>query len=99
MDDFSNPIGYPDVMEADFRISIKDDRRTKKLKILLTRAPFGIRQFHVRMNGKSWLASGRPVSLTRVLTALRKSSQTRRRGRVRQSLVRAMDGVAPAFSP
>ena len=31
------------------------------------------RQFYVRMNGARWPASGHPVSLTRVLTGLRKS--------------------------
>jgi hypothetical protein len=60
-------------MKADLRISIKDYRRNKKLKMTLSRTPFGIRQFHVRMNGKDWPADGRPVSLTKVLTALRKT--------------------------
>jgi len=60
-------------MKADLRISIKDYRRNKSLKILLVRAPFSSsRQFMVRMNGQPWPQGGRPVSLTRVVTALRK---------------------------
>ncbi len=60
-------------MKADLRISIKDYRREKNLKILLRRATFTHRQFHVRMNGSPWPKDGRPVSLTRLLAALRKS--------------------------
>jgi len=61
-------------MKADLRISVKDYSRHKNLKIQLTRVPVtGSRQFWVRMNGLPWPKSGRPVSLTRVLTALRKS--------------------------
>lgn len=60
-------------MKADLRISIKDFRRQKNLKVLLVRTPFGPRQYFVRMNGARWPASGRPVSLTRVFTALRKA--------------------------
>lgn len=60
-------------MKADLRISIKDFHRNKNLKILLQRATFTHRQFFVRMNGAPWPTDGRPVSLTRVLTALRKS--------------------------
>jgi len=60
-------------MKADLRISIKDYRRGKNLKVLLLRVPYGQRQYFVQMNGEPWPASGRPVSLTRVLTALRKA--------------------------
>jgi hypothetical protein len=61
-------------MKADLRISIKDYRRSKNLKIQLTRVPFpATRQFWVRMNGKPWPKEDRPVSLTRLLTALRKT--------------------------
>ena len=61
-------------MKADLRISVKDYSRNKNLKIQLTRVPlFSSRQFWVRMNGVPWPKSGRPVSLTRVLTALRKA--------------------------
>lgn len=60
-------------MKADLRISIKDFHRGKTLKVLLARTPFGPRQFFVRMNGARWPATGQPVSLTRVLTALRKA--------------------------
>ena len=61
-------------MKSDLRISVKDYSRNKNLKIQLTRVPFaGSRQFWVRMNGVPWPKSGQPVSLTRVLTALRKS--------------------------
>jgi len=60
-------------MKADLRISIKDYRRGKNLKVLLLRVPFGPRQFFVRMNGERWPADGKPVSVTRVMTALRKA--------------------------
>jgi len=73
MGDFSNPACVPGVMKADLRISIKDFRRNKLLRIHLSRTPFGTRQFFVRMNGQRWPASGKPVSLTRVLVSVRKS--------------------------
>jgi hypothetical protein len=61
-------------MKADLRISVKDYSRGKNLKIQLTRVPFASsRQFWVRMNGERWPKSGQPVSLTRLLTGLRKS--------------------------
>jgi hypothetical protein len=60
-------------MKADLRISVKDYHREKNLKILLVRAPFAHRQFFVRMNGAPWPKDGRPVSITRVLTGLRKA--------------------------
>ncbi len=60
-------------MKADLRISIKDYHRKKNLKILLFRRPFPCRQFLVRMNGAPWPAGGGPVSLTRLVTASRKS--------------------------
>ncbi len=61
-------------MKADLRISIKDYSRNKNLKVQLTRVPFAsARQFWVKMNGQPWPKSGQPVSLTRVMTALRKS--------------------------
>ena len=41
-------------MRADLRISVKDDRRNKNLKILLFRTRFGARQFRARMNGAPW---------------------------------------------
>jgi hypothetical protein len=60
-------------MKADLRISIKDYRRNKSLKVQLVQVPFGQRQFWVRMAGKPWPAPGQPVSITRVTTALRKA--------------------------
>jgi hypothetical protein len=61
-------------MKADLRISVKDYHRNKNLKIQLARVPFSHnRQFWVKMNGQSWPNNGQPVSLTRLLTALRKS--------------------------
>jgi hypothetical protein len=60
-------------MVPDLRISIKDHRRGKNLKILLYRVPFGQRKFWVRMNGNHWPADGKPVSVTKLMTALRKS--------------------------
>ena len=61
------------VMKAELRISIKDHHRKKNLKILLFRPPFPCRQFLVRMNAVPWPATGGPASLTRLMTALRKS--------------------------
>ena len=52
---------------------MKDNHRGKNLKILLFRSPFPTRQFFVSMNGEPWPKDGKPVSLTRLLTALRKS--------------------------
>jgi hypothetical protein len=60
-------------MIADLRISIKDFHRNKNLKIQLQRAIFSHRQFYVRMNGTPWPKDGRPVSLTRLLTSIRKT--------------------------
>jgi hypothetical protein len=70
-------------MKSDLRISVKDYQRNKTLKIELVRAPFGTRQFWVRtrrrcalarqVNGERWPKDARPVSLTRVLTGLRKA--------------------------
>ena len=59
-------------MQPDFRISVKDFRRQKTLRVQLLRAPFA-RQFWVRMNGVPWPAKGRPVSLSKVFAALRKA--------------------------
>ncbi len=64
---------FQKVMKADLRISIKDYHRKKNLKILLFRPPFPGRQFLVRMNGAPWPPGGGPVSLTRLVTALRKA--------------------------
>ena len=72
--DFSNTSLYHKFMKADLRISIKDYHRNKNLKIQLVRVPFSSsRQFWVRMNNVPWPKDGRPVSLTRLLTALRKA--------------------------
>ncbi len=60
-------------MTPDLRISIKDYRRSKNLKVLLYRVPGGSRKFWVRMNGAHWPKDGRPVSVTKLFTALRKS--------------------------
>jgi hypothetical protein len=60
-------------MKAEVRISLKDYRRNKNLKVLIVRPPFASRQFMVWMNGGRWPATGRMVSITRVLTALRKA--------------------------
>jgi hypothetical protein len=61
-------------MKAHIRISVKDYSRNKNLKIQLSRVPFTHnRQFWVKMNGQPWPTDGRPVSLTHLLTALRKS--------------------------
>jgi hypothetical protein len=60
-------------MKSDLRISIKDYRRNKNLKIQLVRHYSTSRQFWVRMNGVPWPDGKRPVSITRLMTALRKS--------------------------
>ena len=60
-------------MTPDLRISIKDYRRKKSLKVLLFRPPFPSRGFMVRMEGKAWPGAGRTASLTRLLRALRKA--------------------------
>ena len=60
-------------MKAELRISTKDYPRKKNLKILLFRPPFPCRQCLVRMNGALWPTGGGPVSLTRLVTALRMS--------------------------
>jgi hypothetical protein len=70
---FSKCHFYHTLMQADLRISIKDYRRSRNLKILLLHAPFAHRQFFVRMNGAPWPKDGRPVSLTKLLTSLRKA--------------------------
>jgi len=61
-------------MKPDLRISVKDYRRNKSLKVLLFRLPFATAQFRVTMNGQHWPKGGQPVSLTRVFTALRKAA-------------------------
>ncbi len=61
-------------MKPDLRISVKDSRRAKSLKIELAQVNYSRnRQFFVKMNGERWPRDGRPVSITKVLTALRKS--------------------------
>jgi len=60
-------------MKPELRISIKDYHRNKNLKILLERAFSSHRQFYVRMNGSPWPKDGKPVSLTKLLTSIRKA--------------------------
>jgi len=67
-------------MKPERRIAIKVVRRNKNLKILLTQSRLADRRLSVRMGGQRWPHSGRgwpadarPVSLTKVLTALRKA--------------------------
>jgi hypothetical protein len=68
-------------MKAHIRISVKNLLKNKNLKFKLFRVPFARnRQFSVKMNGQPWPKDGRPVSLTCLFTALRKS------------LVRAVEG-------
>ena len=74
MTGFFNRGRYHGLMKADLRISVKDYRRNKNLKVLLTQIPFAAtRQFWVRMNGQPWPRTGQPVSVTRLMTALRKA--------------------------
>jgi hypothetical protein len=58
-------------MKADLRISIKDYRRNKSVKVLLYRAPWP-RQFFVRINGERWPKGTETASLSRLFAALRK---------------------------
>ena len=61
-------------MKADLRISIKDYRRNKSVKVLLSQTPFDSpKQFYVTMNDENWPADGRPVSISKIMVALRKS--------------------------
>ena len=60
-------------MKPDLRISIKDYRKKKNLKILLFRTPFASRQFIVRMKGAAWPRDGRAVSLSRLFVGVRKA--------------------------
>jgi hypothetical protein len=60
-------------MKADLRISIKEYRRNQNLKLLLFRTPFATRQYYGRMNHAPWPEDGRPVSLMRLLTGMRKA--------------------------
>ena len=72
--DFCKVLAHHGLMKSDLRISVKDYRRTKTLKIQMAQVNFSSsRQFLVRMNGAPWPTNGRPVSITKVLTALRKS--------------------------
>ncbi len=59
-------------MKAERRSSIKDDRQNKSLKLLLFRTPFAPRQYWVRRNGAAGPQDRRAVSLTRLLTGLRR---------------------------
>jgi hypothetical protein len=70
---FFYPWPYHTFMKYDLRISIKDYRRNKNLKIQLERHYPTSRQFFVRMNGSPWPKDGRPVSLTKLLTNIRKA--------------------------
>jgi hypothetical protein len=76
-------------MKADLRISVKDYRRDRNLKNQLVCVPFTAHQFFVRMNGQPWPKDGRPVSTTRLMTALRKSLV-----RANQSGPGAADGLS-----
>jgi len=65
---------YHSFIKAHIRISVKDSLRNKNLKIQPARVPFARhRHFCAKMNGQPWPEDGRPVSLTRLFAALRKS--------------------------
>ena len=61
----------PASIKADLRISVKDYRRDRNLKIQLLGVPFSSHQFFVRMHGQPWPKNGKPVSMTRLMTAVR----------------------------
>ena len=72
--DFPKSFLYHELMKADLRISIKDYRRGKNLKVVLLRVPFSRQQqFFVSMNNQPWPKNRRTVSLTYVMTTLRKA--------------------------
>jgi hypothetical protein len=71
--DVYNPCWQHGPRKADLRISIKEYRNHKKLKILLFRTPFAMRQCSVRINGAAWPKDRRALSLTRLLTGVRKA--------------------------
>lgn len=60
-------------MKADLRISIKDYRRNKNLKVLLCRPPYPTRGYWVWMNGQRWPKDGRAVCISSLAAALRKA--------------------------
>jgi hypothetical protein len=64
---------FHSLMKAELRISIKDYRQNKKLKVLLFRTPLATRRYYVRMNGVAGPKDRRAVSLTRLLTGVRKA--------------------------
>jgi hypothetical protein len=65
---------YHGVRKPDRRISVKEYRRGKNLKVLLAEVPFApARQFRVTMNGARGPASGRPGARSRGRTALRQA--------------------------
>jgi hypothetical protein len=59
---FCKTLQHNEVMLPDLRISIKDHRRAKNLKILLYRVRFGRPKLSVRMNGRQWPRDANPVS-------------------------------------
>ena len=65
--------GLHGIMKAELRICIKDYHRHKSLKVLLFRPPYPCRQFLVRMSDQPWPRRGQAVSLTRLVSALRKA--------------------------
>jgi hypothetical protein len=69
---FCNPACYHAIIKSDLRISVKDYRRNKNLKIPLQRATFTHRQFQVSMNDSPWKKDGRPVSPAKLFTSLGK---------------------------
>ena len=78
--DFCKWFCFSGFKKADLRISIKDYRRNKNLKILLFRPPFPSRGYYVRMGGKVWPGDGGPVCLTRLVAALRRALVRARTG-------------------
>lgn len=80
MIDFCKWFWFAGVMKAELRISIKDYHRNKNLKVLLFRPPFPSRGYWVRMSREGpgtglvgWPKDGRPVSMTRLMAALRRA--------------------------
>ena len=84
--DVRNHLPYHGFIKADLRISVKDYRRNKNLKVQLVRLPFGPPRFWARMNGQ-------PVSLSRLLSALRKALVKAQRDRPEASAMSQAVGM------
>jgi hypothetical protein len=71
--DFHKALPYHDLMKYDIRISVKDHRRRKNLKLQMAQLSYSSsRQFSAKMNGSLWPSDGRPGLSTEDLRAVRR---------------------------